>query len=610
MNANLPQLEAVFHDALARCDAAERTAYLNSACAENAELRNRVEELLTAYAERGEFLGGTSGATGEFAERAETSTVGLGTLVADRYKLLEVIGEGGMGTVFVAEQIHPVRRNVAVKIIKAGLDSKAVLARFEAERQTLALMEHPNIARVLDAGTTEKGLPFFVMELVKGTPITTFCDANRLSPRQRLELFIPVCQAIQHAHQKGVIHRDIKPSNVLVALYDDKPVPKVIDFGVAKAAGQPLTEKTLNTAFGAIVGTPEYMSPEQATFNQLDIDTRSDVYSLGVLLYELLTGTTPVDQPRFKAAALLEVLRVVREDEPPRPSVKLSTTQARAGIAATRGTEPDKLAQLLRGELDWIVMKSLEKDRERRYETANALARDLERYLKDELVEARPPTAAYRLRKFVTRNHGKCLAAALAVVALLLTAFFASRVMAARNERRLAAEMRAFEMVRLGKDQDALAATADAIADAEAAGVESAQIQRFREQLQARQASRNRPGERLEYWLYPQAKGPSCAGDGVHLGVYTTRDSLEQVVGWYEKKLGREMTVDTPGNVAGGGLATIGDSFAPWDGNGTPRRAVKIGIATRNTDSSVLTLVVNRLENEEATHIIVSFVRK
>ncbi len=296
---------------------------------------------------------------------------------------------------------------------------KGQLARFEAERQALAVMDHPNIARVLDAGTTPEGRPYFVMELVKGTQITTFCDANRLPTRKRLELFVAVCQAIQHAHQKGVIHRDIKPSNVLVALYDDNPLPKVIDFGIAKAAGNPLTERTLHTGFGTMLGTPEYMSPEQATFNQLDIDTRSDVYSLGVLLYELLTGTTPVDKSRFKEAALLEVLRVVREEDPPRPSVKLSTAEARASIAAVRGAAPDKLAKELRGELDWIVMKSLEKDRNRRYDTAASLARDVERYLKDELVEARPPSLGYRLRKITRKNRGPVIAASLVLLTLV-----------------------------------------------------------------------------------------------------------------------------------------------------------------------------------------------
>jgi hypothetical protein len=299
------------------------------------------------------------------------------------------------------------------------MDSRVVLVRFEAERQALAMMDHPNIAKVLDAGTTEGGRPFFVMELVKGTPITRYCDEHKLTPRQRLELFVPVCQAIQHAHQKGIIHRDIKPSNVLVAMYDDRPVPKVIDFGVAKATGQTLTDKTLMTGFGQIIGTAEYMSPEQASLNNLDIDTRSDVYSLGVLLYELLTGTTPVDKKSLGKAAILEILRIVREVEAPRPSAKLSTLDTLPSVAANRGTEPAKLSRLLRGELDWLVMKSLEKDRTRRYETANGLARDIERYLADDVVEARPPSLGYRVSKFVRRHKGQVTAASLVLLALV-----------------------------------------------------------------------------------------------------------------------------------------------------------------------------------------------
>jgi serine/threonine protein kinase len=337
------------------------------------------------------------------------------------YKLLQPIAEGGMGTVYMAEQTQPVRRAVALKLIKAGLDSRQVLARFEAERQALALMDHPNIAKVLDAGATEQGRPYFVMELVKGIPITRFCDEHRLSTRERLELAIPVCQAVQHAHQKGIIHRDLKPSNVLVALYDDKPVPKVIDFGVAKATGPRLTDQTLYTEFGAVVGTLEYMSPEQAQLNQLDIDTRSDIYSLGVLLYELLTGSTPLDRKRLKQGALLEMLRVIREEESPRPSMRLSTTEELPSVAACRSIEPRKLSGLVRGELDWIVMKALEKDRTRRYETANGLAADLRRYLDDEPVRACPPSASYRFRKFARRHRGG-LAGAVLVSALLLTA--------------------------------------------------------------------------------------------------------------------------------------------------------------------------------------------
>ncbi len=418
--------EEVFFAALEKATPAEQAAYLDEACAGNPALRGRVEKLLAARPRVGSFLESRAAqdvtgtySTDEKSAVSDASSAVAGTVVASKYKLLEQIGEGGMGVVYMAEQQEPIRRTVALKIIKPGMDNGQVLARFEAERQALALMDHPNIAKVLDAGTTDDCRPFFVMELVKGTPITQFCDERRLTPRERLELFVSVCQAIQHAHQKGVIHRDIKPSNVLVALYDDKPVPKVIDFGVAKATGLALTEKTLKTSFGAIIGTPEYMSPEQATFNQLDIDTRSDVYALGVLLYELLTGSTPVDKTRFKEAALLEVLRVVREEEPPRPSVKLSTAQARASIAATRGIEADKLTQLLRGELDWIVMKSLEKDRNRRYETPAGLGRDVDRYLKDEVVEAQPPSVSYRLRKFVKRNRRTVLGVALVLLMLL-----------------------------------------------------------------------------------------------------------------------------------------------------------------------------------------------
>jgi eukaryotic-like serine/threonine-protein kinase len=312
-----------------------------------------------------------------------------------------------------------VRRKVALKLIKAGMDSRSVLARFEAERQALALMDHPNIAKVLDGGLTESGRPYFVMEYVKGVPITEYCDATRLSVEERLNLFVQVCSALQHAHQKGIIHRDLKPSNILVAPYDDKPVPKVIDFGLAKAMHQALTERTLYTAHEMVLGTPLYMSPEQAQLNNLDIDTRSDIYSLGVLLYELLTGTTPLERQRFREAAWDEIRRLIREEEPPRPSLRLSTTDTLPSLATCRHTEPAKLKKLVRGELDWIVMKALEKDRTRRYETANGLARDIQRYLDDEVVEARPPSAGYRMRKFVRRHKAQVIAAGLVLLALL-----------------------------------------------------------------------------------------------------------------------------------------------------------------------------------------------
>jgi serine/threonine protein kinase/tetratricopeptide (TPR) repeat protein len=425
----------LFIAALAKGDPAERSAYLDHACAGDAALRRRVERLLHIAEDAGSFLEkpasapagtgayspgepGMSGPGGTPPANAGGSAEVAGTRIGP-YKLLQEIGEGGMGTVWLAEQQEPVRRRVALKVIKAGMDSAQVVARFEAERQALALMEHPHIAKVFDGGTTAGVRPFFVMELVKGIPITRYCDEHRLTPRQRLELFVPVCQAIQHAHQKGIIHRDVKPSNVLVAPYDGQPVVKVIDFGVAKATGQRLTERTLFTGFGAVVGTLEYMSPEQAELNNQDIDTRSDVYSLGVLLYELLTGTTPLTKERLKQTPFPELLRLIREEEPPRPSTRLSSSETLPAIAAARQTEPAKLTKLLRGELDWIVMKALEKDRGRRYETANGLAHDVERYLREEPVQAGPPGAGYRLKKFVRRNKGRVAAAAAMLVLLL-----------------------------------------------------------------------------------------------------------------------------------------------------------------------------------------------
>jgi serine/threonine protein kinase len=348
------------------------------------------------------------------------------------YTLVAPLGEGGMGSVFRAEQTSPVRRQVAVKIIKAGMDTEAVISRFEAERQALALMDHPNIARVLDAGATDSGRPFFVMELVEGPPITRYCDARRLDTRRRLELFIPLCQAIQHAHQKGIVHRDIKPSNVLVSEVDGRPVPKVIDFGIAKAIEQPLLERSQFTQVGAVVGTPEYMSPEQAGPGGQDVDTRADVYALGVLLYELLTGSTPLDRATLRGAAFEEILRRIREDEPPPPSRRLGRRAEVAGgpagrpaapealtIAALRDTEPGRLTRQLRGDLDWVVMRCLEKDRGRRYESASALARDIERHLSDEPVEAGPPSASYRLVKLIRRNKTRTAAAGLLSLSLI-----------------------------------------------------------------------------------------------------------------------------------------------------------------------------------------------
>ncbi len=342
----------------------------------------------------------------------------LGTVIAGKYTLVELIGEGGMGSVYLARQTEPVRRDVAVKLIKAGADSRSVVARFEAERQALALMDHPHIARVYDGGTTPTGMPFFVMELVRGVPLTRYCDFHRLSVPARLELFVAVCLAVQHAHQKGIIHRDLKPGNVLVTEVDGKPVPKVIDFGVAKATEQKLTDVSfLDT--GLVVGTPAYMSPEQADPGTQDIDTRTDVYALGVILYELLTGSPPIDAKQFKRGAIHEMIRMVRELDPPRPSTKLSRADALPNIAANRNLEPAQLAKLVRGELDCVVMKALEKDRTRRYDSANGFAADVQRYLAGEAVLAYPPSRAYRFKKFLRKNRGPVVAASVVFLSLV-----------------------------------------------------------------------------------------------------------------------------------------------------------------------------------------------
>ena len=431
-----PRANDLFLKALDVADP-DRPAFLAGECGGDADLRKAVDTLLNAHAQAGGFLADPHPdalPTGTFGDRAVTHTFGDGTrtaeppvgtpgiLIAGRYKLLQQIGEGGMGTVWMADQTAPVKRRVAVKLIRAERGSSAtILARFAAERQAIALMDHPHIAKLLDAGTTAEGAPFFVMELVKGVPLTEYCDAHRLSVPDRLALFQQICGAVQHAHQKGIIHRDLKPGNILVESHDGKPVPKVIDFGLAKATtGMQLTENTLFTGFGTVMGTPLYMAPEQATFNAVDVDTRADVYALGVILYELLTGTTPLTRDTLRNALLDEMLRLIREQEAPTPSSRLSSAEGTPSAAANRQMEPAKLGRFVRGELDWIVLKALSKDRDRRYETANGFAADVGRFLAHEPVTAGPPSARYRLRKFVQRNRGQVIAAGVVTAAVIL----------------------------------------------------------------------------------------------------------------------------------------------------------------------------------------------
>ncbi|MCK4340646.1 MAG: tetratricopeptide repeat protein [Phycisphaerae bacterium] len=412
------QLEQLFHAALKQGSSVQRAAFLDDACGDDPLLRATVESLLKAHDQADSFLDTPAvdpDATCQSSPAGEASGTRIG-----HFKLLQQIGEGGFGSVYMAEQEEPVRRKVALKIIKPGMDTKQVIARFEAERQALALMDHPNIAQVLDAGATKTGRPYFVMELVKGITITEYCDKNRLATRERLHLFLSVCHAVQHAHQKGIIHRDLKPNNVLVTLHDSRPVPKVIDFGIAKATSQRLTDKTLFTEFRQFIGTPEYMSPDQAGISGLDVDTRTDIYSLGVLLYVLLTGSTPFDAKTLRKASYGEIQRIIREVEPEKPSTRVATLAAEGTeIGVHRQAEPAALSKLIRGDLDWIVMKAMEKDRTRRYATANELANDIERHLNHEPVLAGPPSVRYKLRKFIQRNRAAVWASSFVAAALV-----------------------------------------------------------------------------------------------------------------------------------------------------------------------------------------------
>ena len=431
---------AIFMAALDFESASSQADFIERECGDDEALRARVEALLHSHRAAGSFLHDQP-LVGQPRDPVEATPAaeGPGTLIGS-YKLLERIGEGGFGVVYMAEQLKPVRRKVALKIVKPGMDTRQVIARFEAERQALAIMDHANIAKVLDGGVSPSGRPYFVMDLIKGVPVTEFCDQNQLPARRRLELFITVCRAVQHAHQKGIIHRDLKPSNVLITQHDTTPVVKIIDFGVAKALGQVLTDKTLFTGFAQMLGTPLYMSPEQAGQSALDVDTRSDIYALGVLLYELVTGTTPFDVERFKTATYDEIRRIIREEEPLKPSSRLSASrQTLKTVSAQRRTEPAKLTKLLKGDIDWIVMKALEKDRTRRYETANAFAEDLEHYLSGQPVKARPPSTGYRVRKFVRRNRGWLFAASVTGLACLIVVGSFGWILRDRESRRSAA---------------------------------------------------------------------------------------------------------------------------------------------------------------------------
>jgi serine/threonine protein kinase len=528
MMANKPlDAAAVFRVARQIESAEARAEYLAQICGHHPGLHDRVATLLHAHDEEPDFL--ESPPTGvvptiDFPTLAERPGTQIGP-----YKLHQEIGEGGMGIVYMALQREPVRRKVALKIIKPGMDTREVIARFSAEKQALAIMDHPNIAKVHDAGTTESGRPYFVMELVNGVTLTQYCDDNHLTTDQRLELFVPICHAVQHAHQKGIIHRDLKPANILVTLHDGVPVPKIIDFGIAKATNQELTSQTLATGYGQMVGTPLYMSPEQAERSGLDIDTRSDIYSLGVLLYELLTGSTPFSRDQFKDAGLDEVRRLIREEEPPRPSTRISTMgKAATTVSEHRKTDPVELSNSLRHELDWIVMRAMEKDRMRRYQTANDFARDIQRYLDDEPVEACPPSTVYRLKKF-TRRHKT---AVLATTAVALAVILGAGVAAGQAYRATKAEKLAEEQLHIAKEQKRLANEQAELAQKQKRLAEEAAARENELRVQAEEASRKaeaarQRAETVADYLVDVFRSPDPERDGRTVTVVEVMDRLQ-----------------------------------------------------------------------------------